>query len=163
MCLLHENVHSDKSKETGSEMFVFLSERLERGQLCHLRFTTLLSFSFPVGFLPLEYENTLSLNKGLPQLQFVSFPSAVFLAVANETWTGNGIIGVINARWQSWHKQKPFVFIHLGVEGSESSLIMLWLELISGPCLSLFTLGAWCITALLESWADPGTFGAGSW
>lgn len=131
-----------QSKEMGSELFVLLSERLERGQLCHLGFTTLHSFCFPMGFLPLEYENTLSLNKSLPQLQVVSSLSAVFLVAAKETWTGNGIIGVINARWQSWHKQKPFVFIHLGVEGSESSLIMLRLELISGPCLSLFTFGA---------------------
>lgn len=95
-----------QSKETGSELFVLLCERLARGQLCHLRFTTLHSFCFPVGFLPLEYENALSLNKSLPQLQFVSFLSAVFLPVANETWTGNGIIGVINARWQSWQKTK---------------------------------------------------------
>lgn len=50
-----------QSKETGSELFVLLSERLERGQLCHLGFTTLRSFCFPVGILPLEYENTLSL------------------------------------------------------------------------------------------------------
>lgn len=57
------------------------------------------------------------------------------LAVANETWTWNGIIGVINARWQSWHKQKPFVFIQPGGVWERLHYTVAWINL--GPCLLL--------------------------
>lgn len=120
--ILHANVHSAKSKMIGSELFVVLNERLFSGertalssQIHHPPLSLLPPT--PMGLLPLEYENTLSLNKSLPQLQFilVFFCYLLFsLAVTDETWTWNGIIGVINARWQGWHKQKPFVFIHRG-------------------------------------------------
>lgn len=55
------------------------------------------------------------------------------LAVANETWTWNGIIGVITARWQSWHKQKPFVFIQPGGVWERPHYTVAWINL--GPCL----------------------------
>lgn len=61
----------------------------ERGQLCHLRFTVFHSLlpPTPMGLFSPEYENTLSLNKSLPQLQFILVCLLLSLAVADETWT----------------------------------------------------------------------------
>lgn len=76
----------------GSEIFVELNERLfsrERtalsSQIHHP--PLFLLPPTPMGLLPLEYENTLSLNKSLPQLQFLSLFLLFSLAVADETWT----------------------------------------------------------------------------
>lgn len=69
-----------RSKAIRSEMFVVFDERCsspERGRRRHLRSTT----QPPSGLLPPEYENTLSLHKSLPQLQFISlffFSPSVF-------------------------------------------------------------------------------------
>lgn len=88
----------------------------------------------PPGLLPLEYENTLSLNKSLPQLQFISL-FCCFLCCGR--WD-------LGMKWNYWSYQckmaklaqtKAICLYSLGK--SESSLIILWLELILGPCLSL--------------------------
>lgn len=104
----------------------------ERGQHCHLVSLSLLPP--PPGLLPLEYENTLSLNKSLPQLHFISL-FCCFLCFGR--WD-------LGMKWNYWSYQckmaklaqtKAICLYSLGK--SESSLIILWLELILGPCLSL--------------------------
>lgn len=129
-----------------SEIFVAFDERFsppERGRRCHLRSTSSPPASplsllppTPLGLLPPEYENTLSLHKSLPQLQFISL---FFLAVfsVGGRWD-------FDMKWNYWSYQCKMAklaqtkAICLYSPGkSESSLIILQLELILGPCLSL--------------------------
>lgn len=100
------------------------SNSFQRGQLCHLSSTSPLSLplTHPPNHLGLpqwQYENFLSLDKSLPQLK-IFFLLQFLPVVADETWAWNGFIEVISAQWQSWHKQKPFVFIHQGTRRAAS-------------------------------------------
>lgn len=119
---------------------------------------SLLSLLLPalMGLLPLEYENTLSLNKA--SLNYSLF--VIVCSGCDETWTWSGIIGV--SKMAKLAQTKAVCLYSLGK--SESSLIIHWLELISGPCFSLH-LGSLiqCITGLLESWTHTLTLGVGYW
>lgn len=136
----HANLPSAQSGAIGSEIFVVLDERLfsrERtalsSQLHQPPALPATTHPPPLGLLPLEYENTLSLNKSLPQLQFISL---FFLSSAGR-WECLGM------KWNYWSYQCKMAklaqtkAICLYSPGkSESSLIIPWLELISGPCIS---------------------------
>lgn len=141
--ILHANVHSAKSKMIGSELFVVLNERLFSGertalssQIHHPPLSLLPPT--PMGLLPLEYENTLSLNKSLPQLQFILVFFLLFAVFSGCDRRD------LDMKWNYWSYQCKMArlaqtkAICLYSQGkSESSLIILFLELISGPCLSL--------------------------
>lgn len=139
------------------------SDSFQRGQLCHLSSTSpprppCLHPPSHLGLPQWQDENFLSLDKSLPQLKF--FSAAV--SSCSSRWN-------LSMKWIYWSYQctmaklaqtKAICLYSLG--NSESSLIMLWLELISGPCLSF---SPWQFeTMYCRSFRIPDTYSsAGYW